>query len=175
MTKEKKTIKKAEPKSKVSMVSYSIKMVIPTGQYANIQPEIIVKGGTVEEAHDYIAPHMNKLWKEYYLINERRPEEPKKPLAKKQEAMTVEEVAKATNGQVFGGGVPEGTSSAPESPASGVAFVKASQAIEACVSLDALELIQSQVIKSVKLSHKDKENLMPKLEDKSNELFEKNG
>ena len=60
-------------------------MVIPTGQYANIQPEIIVKGGTVEEAHDYIAPHMNKLWKEYYLINERRPEEPKKPLAKKQE------------------------------------------------------------------------------------------
>lgn len=54
------------------MVSYSIKMVIPTGDYANIQPEIIVKGGTLEEAHLYIAHHMNKLWKEYYLISQRK-------------------------------------------------------------------------------------------------------
>jgi hypothetical protein len=60
--------------AKVELVSYSIKMTIPTAQYANIIPEIVVKAGTVEEAHDYIAPHMNKLWKEYYMISERRPE-----------------------------------------------------------------------------------------------------
>ena len=49
-----------EKKMKVEMVSYSIKMVIPTGAYANIQPEIVVRAGTVEDAHDFIAPHINK-------------------------------------------------------------------------------------------------------------------
>ena len=76
--KSEKAYKKLMSKPKVELISYSMKMVIPTGNYANIQPEIVVKAGTVEEAHDYIAPHFNKLWKEYYLCNERRPE-PVKP------------------------------------------------------------------------------------------------
>ena len=44
---EKKDTKKVAPKSKPELISYSMKMVIPTGQYANIQPEIVVKAGTV--------------------------------------------------------------------------------------------------------------------------------
>ena len=66
-TKTKKVKKEKVIKPAVTMISYSIKMVIPTGQYANIQPEIVVSAGTPEEAERFIAPHMNKLWKEYYM------------------------------------------------------------------------------------------------------------
>jgi hypothetical protein len=126
---------------KVELISYSMKMVIPTGNYANIQPEIIVKAGTVEEAHDYIAPHFNKLWKEYYLCSERRPE-PVKPS-------------------------PETT---PQPPASSVAFTKASQAITSCLSLEALDIISKQIGASVKLTEEDKNKLVNPLAIKFAEL-----
>ena len=66
--------KRAPAKPKVTLQSYSVRMVIPTGSYANIQPEIVVKTTDMDIAHDFIAPHMNKLWKEYFLINERKKE-----------------------------------------------------------------------------------------------------
>jgi hypothetical protein len=176
------TQKVAPKKPTVEMVSYSIKMVIPTGAYANIQPEIIVKSKSIEDAHNFIAPHMNKLWKEYFLVNERRPEPPKAPVntvnigvstssttasvvVPPPAPMTAEEIAKATGGEVLD----ENSKVAP-SPESSVALIKATQAIESCVSLEALELIQNQVNKSVKLTHEDKESLMPLLEKKSIEL-----
>jgi hypothetical protein len=133
-------MKTAKPK-KVEMISYSIKMVIPTGAYANIQPEIVVKAGTPEEAHEFIAPHMNKLWKEYFMINERRPE-PK----------------------VNQPDVP------PQSPVSSVAFTKASQAIASCLGMDALELIRTQIHNSVKLTNEDKVKLVEIGNDKAIEL-----
>jgi hypothetical protein len=136
---------------KVELISYSMKMVIPTGNYANIQPEIIVKAGTVEEAHDYIAPHFNKLWKEYYLVSERRPE-PVKPSG-------VPIVSPATT---------PGTNPMP--PASSVAFTKASQAIASCLSIDALDIIAHQINKSIKLVEDDKFKLIPMLADKRDEL-----
>lgn len=129
-----KTAKTKKEEPKVELVSYSIKMVIPTGQYANIQPEIIVKAGTVEEAHDYIAPHMNKLWKEYYMISERRTETtPVAPVAP--------------------------VAPVPPPPASSVAFEKAKQAVDSCMSIEALEVITKQIGASVKLTETDKEAL----------------
>ena len=119
-----------EKKMKVEMVSYSIKMVIPTGAYANIQPEIVVRAGTVEDAHDFIAPHINKLWKEYFMCSERRPE----PKVENSHPMPP--------------------------PVSSVAFTKASQAITSCLSMEALDLITEQVKKSVKLTDPDKDKLM---------------
>ena len=127
-----------EKKSTVKLVSYSMKMVIPTGNYANIQPEIIVKAGSVEEAHNYIAPHFNKLWKEYYLVEERRPD----PI------VPVNKVA-------------------PEAPMSSVAFIKANQAINSCTSLEAMEIIKNQVAISTKLTNEDKEKLQPIIEERS--------
>jgi len=123
--------------------------VIPTAQYSNIQPCIIVKAGTIEQAHDYIAPHFNKLWKEYYLCSERRPE-PAKPVAQ----ALVKEQEKANQ-------MP---------PASSVAFTKASQAIASCLSLEALEIINKQVLVSVKLTEEDKLKLQPLFIDKFAEL-----
>lgn len=139
--KEKKTsAKSVATEKKVELISYSMKMVIPTGNYANIQPEIVVRAGTVEEAHDYIAPHFNKLWKEYYLISERRPEV--KTTAPAPVPMPPPNVV-------------------PQPPASSVAFTKASQAINSCLSHKALEVIKNQIEVSVKLTPEDKEKLQP--------------
>lgn len=146
--KEKKSsAKPVATEKKVELISYSMKMVIPTGNYANIQPEIVVRAGTVEEAHDYIAPHFNKLWKEYYLVSERRPE--------------VKTTAPAPVPMPPPNQMP---------PASSVAFTKASQAIASCLSLEALEIIRKQIGTSVKLTDDDKGNLIPLLEVKEKEL-----
>jgi hypothetical protein len=142
---------KEEVKPKVELISYSMKMVIPTGNYANIQPEIVVRAGTVEEAHDYIAPHFNKLWKEYYLVSERRPE-PVKPSGV---PIVSPETTPGTN---------------PMPPASSVAFTKASQAIASCLSAEALEIISKQVIVSTKLTAEDKLALAEPIAVKMKEL-----
>lgn len=141
-------VKKVVARVKPELISYSIKMTIPTAPFANIVPEIIVKAGTVEEAHDFIAPHMNKLWKEYFMINERRVE-----------------VTQATPPPVV-----NITPVVANSPVSSVAFTKASQAIASCLGLDAFNLIVNQVNASVKLTDEDKEKLGPVLEAKYNEL-----
>lgn len=138
---KKSSTKPIATEKKVELISYSMKMVIPTGAYANIQPEIVVKAGTVEDAHDYIAPHMNKLWKEYFMISERRPEPVK---------------------------APEVTNQMP--PASSVAFTKASQAITSCLSLEALDIISKQIGASVKLTALDKEVLVKQVATKFMEL-----
>jgi len=145
--------KKVAKKPVVEMVSYSVRMVIPTAQYANIQPEIIVKGGTPEEAHAFLAPHMNKLWKEYFMISERPKAEPAKTVYKKDPApetpAPVVQVA---------------------SPIADVALLKATQAIQSCLSSEALDLIIKQIGASVKLTAENKASLLPVIEEKSKEL-----
>jgi len=168
----KKRVIKKEPApakvAKVELISYSVKMIIPIDDYANIQPEIVVKADRVETAHNYIAPHMNKLWKEYYLVGQRRPEpapearpepapQPEPAPVQTQTPVAPEEVVK-----------PEVANQPPDS---NVALIKATQAIESCLSLEAFDLINDQVEKSVKLTAEDKTTLGPVLEKKYNELF----
>jgi hypothetical protein len=140
-------IGKPEKKPKTELVSYSMRMVIPTGNYANIQPEIVVKSTSIEEAHNFIAPHMNKLWKEYYMISERRVET-------KTEVKAPQEVV--------------------ATPVSSVAFIKASQAIQSCLSMEALNLIQKQIENSVKLTPEDKPALLKLSVLRAEELTKKN-
>lgn len=141
---------------KVTLVSYSMKMVIPTGNYANIQPEIVVKAGTIEQAHDFIAPHMNKLWKEYYLIGERKIDSKPAPVAS---PAPVNAPTPVTTAPVT-----------PPAPVASVALAKATQAIQSCMSLEALSLIATQIEKSVKLEKMDKLNLLALVSKKSTEL-----
>jgi hypothetical protein len=156
---EKKIKKEKVVKPVVELVSYSIKMTIPTGQYANIVPEITVKAGTVEEAHDYIAPHMNKLWKEYFMISE-RPQPAAKPVVPvKPVSQPTGTVADSLNPPV---------NQMP--PVAVVAYTKASNAIASCMSLEALDVIAGQIKKSVKLEDKDKDKLMVELINKQKEL-----
>ncbi len=146
----------------VKLVSYSMRMVIPTGNYANIQPEIIVQAGTVEDAHNYIAPHMNKLWKEYYLISERRPEPKKVVVTPAPVVETPAPVAPVIETKVV---------EAP-APATSVAFAKAQQAIMSATSLDALDLIRERIEVSVKLTDEDKVALEPIREKRISEIVD---
>ena len=161
----------------VEMVSYSIKMVIPTGAYANIQPEIIVKAGSIEQAHEFIAPHLNKLWKEYYMISERRPEPVKPPTVPPPPtpmpvAENVVTYTKTPNPSTVTVSNPT-SSPVEQSPVSGVAFLKATQAIQSCLSPEALNLIMNQIEKSTKLEKQEKLDLMVLVARKSDELNKK--
>jgi len=60
-----------EKKSTAKLISYAIKAVIPTGPYANIQPEIHVNAGTIEEAAAFVIPHLDELFEKYLNISER--------------------------------------------------------------------------------------------------------
>lgn len=156
--KDKKVVKPA-----VTMISYSIKMTIPTGQFANIIPEIVVSAGSPEEAEAYIAPHMNKLWKEYFMCGERRPEPTvAKPVAPVVTAKPVEPSVATTTVDIN-----------VQPPASNVAFTKASQAVASCLGNDALDLITEQIKKSVKLTSEDKDKLMVLVINKVKELNNK--
>jgi hypothetical protein len=165
-------------KPNVQMVTYSIKMTIPTAAYANIIPEIVVKGGSIEEAHNFVIPHMNRLWKEYYLVNERRPE----PVATQYPVPFPSTQIPSTSGVMMSSlenissttGTPIMTIQdgkiVPAPPASSVALIKATKAIESCLSVDALDIIDKQVANSVKLTDEDKAALLPLMEKKYAEL-----
>jgi len=164
VVKKKVAKKKATPKPKVEMISYSIKMVIPTGDYANIQPEIVVKAGNPEEAHAYMAPHMNKLWKEYFQISKRTVKPEVKPNPVNPVPPQAPENKTAPE--------PVQTPAMEQSPVSSVALTKATQAIESCMSMDALNLIIQQIKASVKLTEDDKITLAGLVMFKEDELKE---
>jgi len=167
----KKVAKKEVAKKEVEMISYSIRMTIPTGQYANIIPEIVVKAQNPEEAHAYITPHMNKLWKEYFMIAER-----KKEIVKPIEETTVPFVPLpvdnppvAVDGKTYN---QTGYKTPPvtPSPIADVAIVKATQAIQSCLSTEALDLIIKQIGLSTKLTVENKDSLLEVIEEKSKQL-----
>jgi hypothetical protein len=58
----------------------------------------------------------------------------------------------------------------PAPPTSSVALIKATKAIESCLSVDALDIIDKQVANSVKLTDEDKAALLPLMEKKYAEL-----
>jgi len=177
--------KKRIIKPKVKMVSYSMRMVIPTGDFANIQPEIVVKGGSMDEAHAFVAPHMNKLWKEYFNISKRKvepkpvpkpapvtptPVQPNKVSQQAQTPVTPAPVQPNKVSQQAQTPVTPTPTPVEPSPISSVALTKATQAIQSCLSMDALELIIQQVKVSVKLTEQDKIDLAGIIMEKENEL-----
>jgi len=178
----KKVVKKAVKKPrKVTLLSYSMRMVIPTGDYANIQPEIIVKAGSADEAHAFIAPHMNKLWKEYYNISKRKVVPVVKPVVKPVAPTPTPVVTPVAPTPVVTPVAPTVTApTEPEvavvavveepSPVSSVALAKATQAIQSCLSIDAFNMIVHQIKVSTKLTEEDKLSLGGVLMEKEEEL-----
>ena len=68
-----------KPESKFHLVSYTMKAVIPTGQYANIQPEITVQAETLEQAERAVMPYIETLFARY-RDGGVRPIEPTRPV-----------------------------------------------------------------------------------------------
>ncbi len=50
---------------KFKLLTYTLKAVIPTGQYANIQPEITVQAESIEIAERAVMPHIESLFARY--------------------------------------------------------------------------------------------------------------
>lgn len=49
----------------INLKQFSVKATIPTGAYANIQPEITVEAETMEQASDYAMPFIQKMFNDY--------------------------------------------------------------------------------------------------------------
>lgn len=56
---------KKETKIKTKLISFTMKAVIATGQYENIQPEITVEATTLEQAHELVMPYIKSLHNQF--------------------------------------------------------------------------------------------------------------
>jgi hypothetical protein len=181
--KKEKTVKTAKaPK----LVSYTIKATIPTCMYGNIQPEITVMAGTLEEVEKFVLPHINKLFVDYT----------EEPINKRLRFITAAQTVTPANV------IPQGASLAPlskeglenamalakeQSPKGGTvmhaqggeylntdgseivipppekqseALKKALDAIAACKNKDVYTLIGKKICESTRLTYEEKEIAM---------------
>lgn len=146
---------KAPSKPNVKLLSYTIKAVIPTGAYANIQPEITVQAENLQEAENYVIPHINKLFEDFLNKSERRTVQPK---------VEVKEVVIEPTKVTVDGNPTGMTVEVTE------AFKKANNAIVNAMSHEALDIISDQIQKSVKLQPSEKDRLMVELLTKIKEF-----
>ncbi len=63
------------------LLSYTLKAVIPTGQYANIQPEITVQAATLEQAERFAMPYIETLFARYREAGVMPVQPPMRPVA----------------------------------------------------------------------------------------------
>lgn len=180
----------------VTLMNYTIKAVIPTGPYANVQPEITVQAPSLDEAKDYVLPHIDALFEKYLNLSDRpkprvvdtTPVKPVAPVVKEPMVITLTPVATSSTPEPTPIVVTESTSPnvvveqfvpAPEvvepkkfeaeQPAS-TAFDKAKMAVESCRSIEALNMIAEKIEQSVKLDALDKADLSVLVEVKRKEF-----
>jgi hypothetical protein len=174
--KEKKVINR---ENKPEFVQIVVRAVIPTQQYGNIQPEVTVKGGTFEQARDFAMPMIEQLYQHYAEI----PVNGVVPKFFNKASVTA--VEKKVD-------VPATVAPAVSTPASSLpgynpdklgfdkkeepkivkneAYLKAENAIGSAHSSEALDLIEEQIQKSVKISPDDKPLLLTILLKKKKDL-----
>lgn len=157
------------PKSTVKLVTFSVKATIPTGQFANIIPEIVVTAATLEEAKAYALPQMEALYDQYLNFLENRKE------IKAGEVRTVEPAVKAPQtAETSQKTDDKGVFPAPKAPvqAGGTseAFQKAKTAIDSAYMPDAIELLGKQIQKSERLTDDEKKQLAVLVEARSQEI-----
>jgi hypothetical protein len=150
--------KKTKSKAKnVKLIRYSVKAIIPTGAYANIQPEIVVEADSLISAEAFVFPYIEKLFAKY--------RESPTPIISVNMPSTTTSTWNHT-GYVKN----DPPAEKPTTPNMSQSFNRASQAVTSCMSLEALELIKNQITKSVKLTENEKTALQAPLLAKLNEL-----
>jgi hypothetical protein len=160
---------KAKHEPKVILFNYTIKAVIPTGPFANIQPEISVCAETLEEAEKFVIPHIDKLFVKYF--NAYLNGIPDAKIAVNQVNNTVTVSAKMGKYEEIKSEHQGHTSPPAHSIMKTEACIKAEQAINGCTSLAALSLVKSRIENSVKLTPEEKVVLAFTLNTKNDELF----
>ncbi len=158
---------KPEKKPKVKLISYTMKAVIPTGMYANIQPEITVEAETIEQAERFLMGHIEEMFAKYRSDGSQVPTA--KPIGTtpggqfttvKDRKGTYEEVSKGTEA-LLETATEQKQSIQEVAPAIILSepFKRAKGAVESCMSSDALQLVAAQIEKSVKLIDSEKVEL----------------
>lgn len=185
----KKTTTKTEVESStptVTLMNYTIKAVIPTGPYANVQPEITVQAPSLDEAKDYVLPHIDALFEKYLNLSDRpkprvvdttpvakpvdtTPIKPPLPEPVKMPEPVMPSVTPTVEQFTPAPEVVEPKKFEAEQPAS-TAFDKAKMAVESCRSIDALNMIAEKIEQSVKLDALDKADLSVLVEVKRKEF-----
>ncbi len=192
----KKAVVKKEPvapkpkvvkKPKFKLISYTMKAVIPVGQYANLQPEVTVQAVSIEAAERAVMPYIETLFAKYrdggvrpvepVIVKPVAPVSPKPvaPILSKVE----DNVAPAKVNAPFVPATPvdpviEQTPITPNPVAQTipltVPFNRAKQAIESCTSHEALKLVSEQVEKSTKIIDSEKVELKKLVTVKYNDI-----
>jgi len=183
--------KKVKVKPAVKLIRYSVKAVIPTGAYANIQPEIVVEANTLEEAEKFVMPYMEKIFAKY-----REPQvvssvsqspigayiKLPKSVTTTASAVSKPPVNVATTSPAAELVTPLAGETCemppkekkPTTPNTTVSFTRAFRAVMSCMTVEALDLIKNQIIKSVKLTDSEKAELAIVVEAKLTELKQSN-
>ncbi len=164
---------------KFKLISYTMKAVIPTGQYANIQPELTVEAESIEQAERAVMPYIESLFARYREAGVLPIQAPLRPVATPQNTPVapkpvapVVPVAPVAKAPVTPAPAPV-VAPAPVAPAAivmTVPFSRAKQALESCTSLAALKLVSDQVEKSTKLVEAEKVELRKLSADKLAQL-----
>ncbi len=155
---------------KFKLISYTLKAVIPTGQYANIQPEITVQSVSIEAAERAVMPYIESLFAKYRDGGVKPVEavaiKPVTPTPIKPVSIPVQKSEMPV--------VPPVAAAAVVSPiVLTVPFNRAKGAIESCMSKEALKLVSDQIEKSTKLIDSEKEELKKLVADKTIKLNSK--
>lgn len=143
-------------KKTVKIISYGIKAVIPTGAYANIQPEIIVSADSIADAEAFVVPAIDALIDKYLNASKRS-----------KVTFTATQYAEPATTN-------EGSADTVSDPEKSVSYNKALLAINSCLTIPSFEVISAQVEKSVRLNDEEKAELAPILEKKFAELSANN-
>lgn len=162
--------------AKVELVSFAVSAVIPTQQYGNIQPRIEVRGPSIEAARAVAMPAIEELYRAYAEtpLSGKNPrfygnvtEEVKVVVpAADQLRAPHEVVTPKSDGPVIGATDVPFESSKPAAGAKPEAVLKAEKAISLAVTDDALNAIQGQIERSVKIDRKDKPALYVLVRDR---------
>lgn len=174
------TPKKKKEVATVKLVTFSMKAVIPVQQYGNLQPEITVTAPSIEEARAVVLPIIEDLYQHYAEATNdgRTPKFFKKPEVKVVEKVVTppapaqnsaltpakEEpagiaTAIAKKEPVVEGDVPFVGTTHPDAPKT-PGLIKGEGMVAGCMSRDALDVVEGQIKKSVKLSANEKDILL---------------
>jgi len=163
----KKEVKVKTPKFK--LITYTVKAVIPTGMYANIQPEITVEASSIEVAERAVMPHIESLFAKYreggvqpvvarnvapVVVTPNKPTPPGISAPIGEDGPIGKNRATGATGATVVPVVPVVPSIVMSLP-----FTRANSAIQSCMSLEALQLVEDQIQKSTKLIDDEKQNL----------------
>ena len=165
-TKKTTTKEPKEKKPKFKLVSYTLKATIPTGQYANIQPEITVEAESIEAAERAVMPYIESMFAKYRDGGVRRIE-PAQPDKNQQVVKMVPIADHIGRNDRAAVDVP---TPEPDSINLTVPYNRAKSAVESCTSVDALKLVSEQIEKSTKLIDTEKVDLKKLVTTKFNEL-----